>query len=131
MVSGLRIFTASNNLGSQAIEPRKHQAIEIGDGDPLGCSTPQHIGAMPKGENFGLQRCARPEQPRHCVPDQLEEIAQPFWVYGRDRGQHRLAGPDLEAVADLDDRPFIAPLSVCCQSQDGEPSVSYRQALSK
>jgi hypothetical protein len=30
---------------------------------------------MAKGENFGLQRCARPEQPGHGVPDQLEEIA--------------------------------------------------------
>jgi hypothetical protein len=29
---------------------------------------------MPKGENFGLQGCARPEQPDHGVPDQLEEI---------------------------------------------------------
>jgi hypothetical protein len=30
---------------------------------------------MPKGENFGLHGCARPEQPGHGVPDQLEEIA--------------------------------------------------------
>jgi hypothetical protein len=30
---------------------------------------------MPKDENFGLQGCARPEQPSHGVPDQLEEIA--------------------------------------------------------
>jgi hypothetical protein len=30
---------------------------------------------MPKGENFGLQGCARPEQPGYGVPDQLEEIA--------------------------------------------------------
>jgi hypothetical protein len=30
---------------------------------------------MPKGENFGLQGCVRPEQPGHGVPDQLEEIA--------------------------------------------------------
>jgi hypothetical protein len=28
-----------------------------------------------KGENFGLQGFARPEQPNHGVPDQLEEIA--------------------------------------------------------
>jgi hypothetical protein len=37
--------------------------------------TPQHIELMPKGENFGLQGCARPEQPGHGVPDQLEKIA--------------------------------------------------------
>jgi hypothetical protein len=54
--------------------PRKHQAIDIADGNPLGRPTPQHIELMPKGENFGLQRCARPQQPRHCVPDRLEEI---------------------------------------------------------
>jgi hypothetical protein len=50
---------------------------------------------MPKGENFGLQGCARPEQPGHGVPDQLEEMLiaviidrfagdrQLFRVYGR------------------------------------------------
>jgi hypothetical protein len=53
----------------------KHQAIDIADGNPLGRPTPQHIELMPKGENFGLQACARPEQPGHGVPDQLEEIA--------------------------------------------------------
>jgi hypothetical protein len=61
------------HLGSQVIEPRKHQAIDIADGNPLGRPTPQHIELMPKGENFGLQGCARPEQPGHGVPDQLEE----------------------------------------------------------
>jgi hypothetical protein len=29
---------------------------------------------MAKDENFGLQRCTRPQQPGHCGPDQLEEI---------------------------------------------------------
>jgi hypothetical protein len=51
------------------IEPRKHQAIDIADGNPLGRSTPQHIELMPKGENFGLQGCARPEQPGYGAPD--------------------------------------------------------------
>jgi hypothetical protein len=74
-VSGLRIFHCVQHLGSQAIEPRKHQAIDIADGDPLGLSTPQHIELMVKDENFGFQRSARPQQPGHCVPDQLEEIA--------------------------------------------------------
>jgi hypothetical protein len=62
------------HLGSQAIEPSKHQAIDVADGDPLGRSTPQHIELMAKDENFGLQRCARPEQPGHFASDQLEEI---------------------------------------------------------
>jgi hypothetical protein len=39
----------------------------------LGGSTPQHIELMVKDENFGLQRCARPQQPGHGVPDQLEK----------------------------------------------------------
>jgi len=51
------------------------RAIDLADGNPLGRPTPQHIELMPKGENFGLQGCARPEQPGHGVPDQLEEIA--------------------------------------------------------
>jgi hypothetical protein len=48
-------------ISSQVIEPRKHQAIDIADGNPLGRPTPQHI--EPKGENFGLQGCARQKQP--------------------------------------------------------------------
>jgi hypothetical protein len=58
---------------------------------------------MPNRENFGLQGCARPEQPGHGAPDQLEEIAHRrdyrpilrrslFWVYGRSTvavSQHR------------------------------------------
>ena len=76
---GLRLedFHYVQHLGSQVIEPRKHQAIDIGDGYPLGRPTPQHIELMPKGENVGLQGCARPEQPGHCVPDQPEEITHP------------------------------------------------------
>ena len=33
-------------------------------------STPQRIELKSKDDNIGLQRCARPEQPRHCIPDQ-------------------------------------------------------------
>ena len=74
---GLRLddFHRVQHLGSQVTEPRKHQAIDIADGNPLGRPTPQHIELMPKGENFGLQGCARPERPGHGVPDQPEEIA--------------------------------------------------------
>jgi hypothetical protein len=71
----LEDFHRVQHLGSQAIEPRKHQAIDIADRDPLGRSTPEDIELMPKDENFGLQGCTRPEQPGHGVPDQLEEIA--------------------------------------------------------
>ena len=73
---GLRLedFHRVQHLGSQAIEPRKHQAIDVAYGYPLGRPTPEHIELTAKDENFGLQRCARPQQPGHCVPDQLEEI---------------------------------------------------------
>ncbi len=47
------------------IEPRKHHAIDIADGNPLWRPTPEHIELMPKGENFGLQGCARSEPPGH------------------------------------------------------------------
>jgi S-ribosylhomocysteine lyase LuxS involved in autoinducer biosynthesis len=58
---GLRLedFHRVQHLGSQVIEPREHQAIDIADGNPLGRATPQHIELMPAGENFGLQGCAR------------------------------------------------------------------------
>ena len=74
---GLRLedFHRVQHLGSQVIQSRKYQAIDIADGNPLGRLTPQHIELMPKGENFGLQGCARPEQLGHGVPDQLQEIA--------------------------------------------------------
>jgi hypothetical protein len=70
---GLRLedFHRVQHLGSQLIEPRKHQAIDIADGNPLWRPTSQHIELMPS-ENFALQGCARPEQPGHGVPDQLE-----------------------------------------------------------
>ena len=49
---GLRLedFHRVQHLGSQVIEPRKHQAIDIADDNPLGRPTPQHIELMPKGE---------------------------------------------------------------------------------
>jgi hypothetical protein len=51
---GLRLedFHRVQHLGSQVIEPRKHQAIDIADGYPLGRPTPQHIELMPKGVGF-------------------------------------------------------------------------------
>jgi hypothetical protein len=59
---GLRLeeFHRVQNLGSQVIEPRKHQVIDIADSNPLGRPTRQDIELMPKGENFGLQGCAGP-----------------------------------------------------------------------
>jgi hypothetical protein len=51
----LEDFHRVQHLGSQVLEPRKHQAIDIADGNPLGRPTPQHIELMPKGKNFGLQ----------------------------------------------------------------------------
>jgi hypothetical protein len=69
----LEDFHRVQHLGSQVIEPRKHQAIDIADGNPLGRPTPQHIELMPKGENFGLQGratgTARPRRTRSTRGD--------------------------------------------------------------
>jgi hypothetical protein len=69
---------------------RKHQAIDIADGYPLGCPTPQHIELMPKGENFGLQGRARTayqinlrRSPIAVIIDRFAGDPQLFWVYGR------------------------------------------------
>jgi hypothetical protein len=76
---GLRLedFHRVQHLGSLVIEPSKYQAIDIADGYPLGRPTPQHIELM---ANFGLQGCARPEQPGHGVSDQpstLRDLCRP------------------------------------------------------
>ena len=111
---GLRLedFHRIQHLGSQVIEPRKHQAIDIADGYPLGRPAPQHIELMPKGENFGLQGCARRNSPATAyqinlrrspiavIIDLFAGDRQLFWVYGRcgrpknvpERLRHRYAG---------------------------------------
>jgi hypothetical protein len=87
---GLRLedFHCVQHLRSQAIEPRKHQAIDVSDGDPLGRSTPQHIELMAKDEN-SVCNAARD---RNSPVTAFEEITiaviinrfagdrQPFWV---------------------------------------------------
>jgi hypothetical protein len=88
---GLRLedFHRVQHLGSQVIV-RKHQAIDIADGYPLGRPTPQHIELMPKGENFGLQGRARTayqinlrRSPIAVIIDRFAGDPQLFWVYGR------------------------------------------------
>jgi hypothetical protein len=50
--SGRLFSQVIQHLGSQVVERRKHQVIDIADGNPLGCPTPQHIELVPKGENI-------------------------------------------------------------------------------
>ena len=99
---GLRLedFHRVQHLRSQAIEPRKHQAIDVSDGDPLGRSTPQHIdmSGWRRDEDVGLQRCGDRNSPvtayqinlrRSPIAVIINRFAgdrQPFWVYGRDTG---------------------------------------------
>jgi hypothetical protein len=52
---GLENLQRIQHLGSQAIEPDKHQAIEIADGHPFRRSTTQHIELVTKDKDFGLQ----------------------------------------------------------------------------
>ena len=72
----LEDFHRVQHLGSQAIEPRKHQAIDIGDGDPLGRSTPQHIELMPKGENLGCN--ARRDRNSPTMAHQINPMRSPI-----------------------------------------------------
>jgi hypothetical protein len=74
---GLRLedFHRVQHLGSQLIEPRKHQAIDIADGNPLGRLTPQHIELITRYpvdycstlSLYSLQQEPRFEQP--CTQD--------------------------------------------------------------
>jgi hypothetical protein len=109
---GLRLedFHRVQHLGSQVIEPRKHPAIDIADDNPLGRPTPKHVKPMPKGENFGLQGCARPEQPATAyqinlrrspiavIIDRFAGDRQLFWVYGGTDPVAALFGAEVSTI---------------------------------
>jgi hypothetical protein len=63
---GLRLedFHRIQHLGSQVIEPRKHQAIDVSDADPLGRPTPQR---GPEGQELRFARL-RATFRRNCIP---------------------------------------------------------------
>jgi hypothetical protein len=97
---GLRLenFHRVQHLGSQVIKPRKHQAIDIADGRPLGRSTPQHIELMPRART-SVCKAARDRNspatayqinlrrsPIAVVIDRFAGDRQLFCVYGRYRG---------------------------------------------
>ena len=96
---GLRLedFHRVQNLGSQVIEPPKHQAIDIADGNPLGRPTPQQIELMLKGRT-SVSKAARDRNspatayqmnlrrsPIAVIIDRFAGDRQLFWVYGRCR----------------------------------------------
>jgi len=65
----LQDFQRVQYFGGQPIEPGKYQAVDIGDGDPLRRSTPQHVELVSEDEDLSLQCCPRPEQPCYGAPD--------------------------------------------------------------
>jgi hypothetical protein len=100
---GLRLedFHRVQHLESEVIEPRKYQAIDIADGNPLRRPTPQHIELMPKGENLGLRGARDRNSPTTAyqinlrrspiavIIDRFAGDRQLFWVYGRYRVRRR------------------------------------------
>jgi hypothetical protein len=62
-------FERVEHLGRQAIEPTKHQGIDVADGYPLRRFAPQHIELVSKDKDFKLQCGPRPEQPGYRTPD--------------------------------------------------------------
>jgi hypothetical protein len=94
---GLRLedFHHGQHLGSQVIEPRKHQAIDIADDKPLWRPTPQHIELMPKART-SVCKAARDRNgpatayqinlrrsPIAAILGRFAGDRQLFWVYGR------------------------------------------------
>jgi hypothetical protein len=83
------------------IEPRKHQAIDIADGNPLRRPTPQRIELMPKGENFGFKAARDRKSPAPAyqinlrrsliavIIDRFAGDRRLFSVYGRYKGLTR------------------------------------------
>src|SRR6516165_991689 len=62
------------HAGHQAIEASENEPIDVAEDKALRRLAPKHIDLMAKNENFGLQRCAGPEQPGHEAPKQPEEV---------------------------------------------------------
>ena len=57
------------------MEPRKHQAVNVAEGQSLRGFAPQHVELMSKDKDLGLQRSPRPERSDQGAPDQLAKIA--------------------------------------------------------
>src|SRR6516164_2832346 len=60
---------------SHTIEPRKHQAVNVAEGQSLRRFAPQHVELVSKDKDLGLQRSPRPEQSDQGAPDQSAKIA--------------------------------------------------------
>ena len=56
------------------MEPGKHEAIDIADGDPQGRSTPDHIELMPKDKDFDFNAGRDRNSPTTAHPEQPEKI---------------------------------------------------------
>jgi hypothetical protein len=64
-------FSTVTHAGHQAIETSENEPIDVAEGKVLRRLTPKHLDLTAKNEDFGLQRCAGPEQPGHKAPTNL------------------------------------------------------------
>jgi hypothetical protein len=62
-------------LNDQQVEPRKHQAVNIAEGQSLQGFAPQHVELMSKDKVLGFQHSPRPEQSDQGAPDQPAKVA--------------------------------------------------------
>src|SRR5262249_55723573 len=60
---------------SHTIEPRKHKAVNVAEGQSLRGFAPQHVELVSKDEDLGFQRSPRPKQSDQGAPDQTAKIA--------------------------------------------------------
>jgi len=60
---------------SHTIEPRKHQAVNVAEGQSLRGFAPQYVELVSKDKDLGLQRSPRPEHSYQGTPDQPAKIA--------------------------------------------------------
>jgi len=72
---GLENFQCVQYSRSRTIDPRKHQAVNIAEGQSRRGFAPQHVELVSKDKDLGLQRNTRPEQSNQGAPDQPAKIA--------------------------------------------------------
>ena len=57
------------------IEPRKHKAVNVAEGQSLRGFAPHHVKLVSKDKDLGFQISPRPEQSDQGAPDQPAKIA--------------------------------------------------------
>jgi hypothetical protein len=74
------------------IEPRKHQAVNVAEGQSLRGFAPQDIKLVSKDKDLSFQRCPRSEQPDQGAPNQPAKIAHQERVSADSRSRSAVSG---------------------------------------